>query len=601
MLQEALKLNKLGLRVLPIGDNKRPLVPWREYQNGQTEQQVREIFSKQPKDIALLTGNGIEVIDIDVKYFLEHHRVEDVFDLLIEAIGEEDFRFLVITKTRSNGYHVIYKTDVQDGNQKLASRYTLEEEKKHPKDSHRVLIETRGEGGYILIPPSEGYDFDSKLFNLSTLPQLSTAQRNALISACMTFDEIDESFTQTKAPLPMEVQGAGKSTIDAYNEAHSCAELLEAYGWQRARGGNRGNIHYVRPGKSLRDGHSAGYHPEKNLVRIFSTSTCFPVEGSGSTYNPFQVYAHLEHGGDYKQAARKLYQMGYGDRISKTKESHRQTVSHLVSENKQVSEKVTNEELMKKIYSKRIDIRVKPKQKPKTLYMKTGVGITSSFVGIAGGGDLVNVFGGEKSGKSSLAACLSSCFLAGSKTGQTSLQFRADFEGKNFLHFDTEQNENDHYKMCTQMLVQQKLSITKHPTNLFSFSLLAYSKIERLSFIKYAIDNTPNIGAILLDGIVDICRNYNDLEESSDLVTFLMNMASQRKFVLVNVLHHARSTGQARGHLGTELLNKAACNFRITKEQGSPYSTCAVKNIRGLAPPDSFDFMHDANGTLVVV
>ncbi len=71
MINEALKLHRHGLKVIPTDNNKRPLVKWKKYQSGQTIEDIKEIFSKPCQGMALLTGQGIEVIDVDSKYFLE--------------------------------------------------------------------------------------------------------------------------------------------------------------------------------------------------------------------------------------------------------------------------------------------------------------------------------------------------------------------------------------------------------------------------------------------------------------------------------------------------------------------------------------------------
>jgi len=590
MKNEALKLHKLGLKVIPVGNDKMPKGRWKSFQDEQTTQDVEVIFFGHTESIALLTGHGIEVIDIDVKYFLEHHNITNIWDSIYYAVGAETFEKLLITRTMSGGFHVIYKTTVSEGNQKLASRYTLDSEKKNEHDKIKVLLETRGEGGYILIPPSQGYSFDNPSITFENIPTLTNEQRNGIISACRSFDEIQETYTQTKAAIPIEVLGDGMSTIEAYNKMTTCDEILERNGWQKKYQSGK-NIHFVRPGKTLREGVGCGYSPTLNLVRVFTSSTQFECNKS---YNPFQVYAILEHGGDYSAAAKELYHKGIGDRMQKGKESHKTLASQIVSSNPNVSGKASNDGLMESIFAKRLDISVKPTQKPNTLFMHCED--RNDFIGLGGDGDLINFFGREKTRKSAAAACAASCFLEGGTN--ESLFFKAEFDGRKLVHFDTEQSEYAHHKLCSQMLYQGSCQPNTHPSNFYSYNIMPYTKLDRLNFVRFAIDRLDNIGCVFIDGIVDLCRNYNDLEESSDLVTFLMNIAAQRKFLLIDVLHNARSTGSARGHLGSELLNKANCNINVTKEEGASYSTLKVQSIRGAFEPKGFDFGHDEFGNI---
>ena len=602
MLEEAKRLHNLGLKVCFTKDpskkgGKAPIGYWRDFIDGaQTIKDIEKLYKyaiTQDKNLglAIICSDGLEIIDIDSKYFLERHTVEAVYDAIINVIGIKAFESLVMVETVSGGYHLFYRSGVSTNNTKLASRYTTDEEKAlDSNDRQRVLLETRAHGGIILAAPTKGYKLDNPQKDYSTIPTITDEQRNSIISVCRSFDELKETYSQSKAATPIDVSGMGKSTIDAFNEAHTCSELLEENGWQfqYERANNR---HYVRPGKSLREGIGAGVDDKMGLVRIFTSSTPFQQD---KTYNAFQVYAYLNEDGDYKRAWKTLYDAGYGDRLSKNQDSHKAQASQLMSGNDTISKSASNDKLMQAIYDKRLDITVKPVNKPNTLFMHCFE--RGEYIGLGGDGDLINFFGREKTRKSAAAACATSCFMAGGD--HKSLLFNVDFDGRNILHFDTEQSEFYHHKLAGQMMHQQGLDQNEHPSNFFSFHIMPYTKIDRLNFIRYSIDKTPNIGCMFVDGVVDLCRNYNDLEEASDLVTFFMNMASKRNFLLIDVLHNARSTGSARGHLGTELLNKAQCNINVTKEEGAKHSTLEIQSIRGDSEPKGFDFWHDANGNI---
>ena len=115
-LEEALRLHECGLKIIPTGKDKRPTVKWKQYQDQQTKEDIQKLFKNHTGSMALLTGDKIEVIDIDSKYFLEQHRIEDVFDLILSAVGEKTYNQLLLTQTQSGGYHVIYYTDIPEGN-----------------------------------------------------------------------------------------------------------------------------------------------------------------------------------------------------------------------------------------------------------------------------------------------------------------------------------------------------------------------------------------------------------------------------------------------------------------------------------------------------
>ena len=62
---------------------------------------------------------------------------------------------------------------------------------------------------------------------------------------------------------------------------------------------------------------------------------------------------------------------------------------------------------------------------------------------------------------------------------------------------------------------------------------------------------------VVIDGIADLQRNTNDLEESDALVTELMALSTLAETHILCVLHTNPGSDQARGHLGSSLQRKA--------------------------------------------
>ena len=158
MIKSAIYYTKQGLSVIPIGDNKRAIFPWTEYQSKIMDDATMKAQFSNPrsKNIAIIGGavsGGLEIVDVDLKY--------DVSGTLWERLKSELgdlMELLYVVRTKSGGYHLYYRCEEIEGNQKLAMRHATKEElKETPHAKEIVLIETRGEGGYVLAPPSEGY------------------------------------------------------------------------------------------------------------------------------------------------------------------------------------------------------------------------------------------------------------------------------------------------------------------------------------------------------------------------------------------------------------------------------------------------------------
>jgi len=600
LLNEALHWHSLGYKVIPVScpslpDGKRPLCSWKKYQESQTEEEVRTLFSSpKAKAIALLTGQGIEVIDIDAKYALDKDKfVREVFDAAFMAIDVDKYMALTKSRTVSGGYHLIYKTNVSEGNQKLASRYTTKEEQKTDKDTVRVLLETRGEGGYILIPSSQGYEWDNPNKTLDNLVTLTDDERNSLIAAMKAFEETREAFTRSKPKVEhhhKETLVGHKSTIDDYNEKTSVSDLLQEAGWRFMYHSN-GNDMYRRPGKDS-GCISAGVSLEMNLVRVFTTSTEF--EGD-RTYNPFQVYSILNHSGDYSRASKDLWKQGYGDRISKLEVSYNKKLEALRSESKIDQERATDKFEMQSLAEKfRFFKSRKPKQAEYNLWCQD--------IPIASFGDMVTVVGGAKSRKSALTAAITSSLL--NPMGEEVLNFKGSLKGRKIVYLDTEQSEYDFYKSMNAIYkMANQAYLTDNHSQIEGYCLTEMPLTQRLEFIPYILKSHEDVGVLVIDGIVDICEDYNDQKQVRNLIDHLKTLLSKYNTMLISVLHNARSTGKARGHLGTELINKSKAVVGVAVEEcagddGGTYSTCKFEYLRGSRSPKAFNFGHDDAGNL---
>lgn len=586
-LDIALQYHDAGFKIIPVKDprqpdGKRPLCNWKQYQEQQSKSDIKTLFnSREVGACAILTGGGVECIDIDLKY----SKNDDFLKTLLKSICieiPEIFNKLCLTETINGGYHLIYKTNVNEGNQKLASRYTSADEQKSPHDKTRVLIETRGAGGFIVVPPSPGYKLIDNGF--IDLPLLTDDQRNKIISVCRSFDETNEIF-KTKAATPPEIKGQNLTTIDAFNDAHEIPEFLEAEGWalKYTRGNNE---YFIRPGKTSREGVGACYNNELKLFYCFTSSTIFEPSRA---YNCFQVYAVLYHNGDQKEAARDLYRNGYGERMKA--ENINEFITSGTPEQKA---KIINTGALENVFNNKFDINKAPAKIDYNLFC---LNIEDNKpVNIASFGDIVTIVGAAKSRKSALTAGITAALIQDHETFNPILGFNGVTNGRNIVFLDTEQSAPDFYR--TQKQILKLANLETNAKNLHSFLLTDIDMSDRLAFVEYIFTKIDNIGVLIIDGIVDLIEDYNDQKQSRQLIDHFKKIIAKNNVLFIPVLHNARSTGSARGHLGTELINKSKAVIKIEKNNESGNSTVNFEYLRGSREPKNFDIWHDANGNL---
>jgi hypothetical protein len=103
-----------------------------------------------------------------------------------------------------------------------------------------------------------------------------------------------------------------------------------------------------------------------------------------------------------------------------------------------------------------------------------------------------------------------------------------------------------------------------------------------LQAIEYALYNTPGVGVAIIDGIRDLVHDFNDLEECTEIVNTLMRWTGELKIHIIVVIHTNKGDSNARGHLGTELMNKAETVISVNRDQANDQvSYCKPEYMRG--------------------
>lgn len=135
------------------------------------------------------------------------------------------------------------------------------------------------------------------------------------------------------------------------------------------------------------------------------------------------------------------------------------------------------------------------------------------------------------------------------------------------------------------------LPINREPEHLkFSHLRAIADPNERREIIRYAIYNTPNVGLVVIDGIRDLMLDINNSTEATKLVGDLMQWTSEQNIHIQTVLHLNKGDDNARGHIGTELNNKAETVLQVTKDSILPNRSIVAPAIIRSKPFDKFAF-----------
>jgi hypothetical protein len=305
-----------GYCVVPTHEDggKRPFGAWKSYQT--------ERLSWDDLQVMLETGNhtGIGVLTGSASGNVEMLEIEGPLDLALKRLAKvsaaaRDYAQVGVPEllqrlargcaeqSAGGGVHLFYR--VSDGpalgNTKLANA------------GGKVIAETRGEGGFVVVAPTPGRNGHPEgsayaLLNACTPAGTITVTSEERDLLHLLFSiALDEQPAPQDPYKPASTQGDGTSALDDYRQRHTWREILEPQGWTYSHHDGLRD-HWVRPGKALHEGTSATTIEDGPLY-CFSTSVGWPAEQGLSKG---QVYAYLHHGGDLSKASRQLASDGYG-------------------------------------------------------------------------------------------------------------------------------------------------------------------------------------------------------------------------------------------------------------------------------------------------
>lgn len=315
ILETALQLAAQNISVVPVATDgsKRPGInSWKEFQQRRATPEELLTWFTGAEGVGVICGavsGNLEMLELEGRAVAAKMHL-DIAEIAKNSGLEHLWQKLnsgYVETTPSGGLHWLYRIDGEvPGNTKLARR---------PGENGNidVLAETRGEGGFVIVAPTNGTCHPSGgawtmlIGGPGSIPTITREERDALHHLFSMFDEIPKAEY-----IAEEIKGKSEGPLtpgDDYNRKVSWNQILEPLGWTRVYTTRDGVTAWRRPGKS--EGVSATTnHAGTDKFYCFTTSSVFDAETS---YSKFAAYALIEHQGDFKSAAKALRQLGYGE------------------------------------------------------------------------------------------------------------------------------------------------------------------------------------------------------------------------------------------------------------------------------------------------
>ena len=178
-----------------------------------------------------------------------------------------------------------------------------------------------------------------------------------------------------------------------------------------------------------------------------------------------------------------------------------------------------------------------------------------------------------------------SAIVAAALKNGTVLSYTAELpeNRRKILYVDTEQSSYHCAKVAKRILRMAGLPTGRNHKDLEFLVLRKYTPEERIAIVREAIYRTENVGLVVIDGIRDMVYDINSPSESTKVISLLMTWTGERHIHIHTILHQNKGDENARGHIGTELSNKAETVLQVEKDEKDPdISTVKAAHIRAM-------------------
>lgn len=207
-------------------------------------------------------------------------------------------------------------------------------------------------------------------------------------------------------------------------------------------------------------------------------------------------------------------------------------------------------------------------------------------------GNFSLVIGKAKSKKTFLVGVLAAAAISGNVVINI-VDGKLPSNKRKVLYFDTEQAKYQAIKSIQRIAV---LSGIANPENLLAYGLRKFNPETRLKLIKTAIYDHDDVGLVIIDGGRDLLpTGINDEKLATEVTSDFLRWTEEKELHLIVVLHQNKNDANARGHFGTECVNKAETTLEVQQVGNSDISIVKCVFSRDL-PFRDFGFKINGSG-----
>jgi hypothetical protein len=189
------------------------------------------------------------------------------------------------------------------------------------------------------------------------------------------------------------------------------------------------------------------------------------------------------------------------------------------------------------------------------------------------------VFSGlPKASKSTFVGAAAASALVPTFQSVWGMKLQLPFDRSRIGYFDTEMSNFDFYRQIDKIIaIADKRSLPQN-FDAYSFREDMPGKI-RVMIEQYLINN-PDCSCIVVDGLLDLCLDYNDPKETRLVTNWLKRITKQYDILLLGVLHLGKGQGETLGHLGSNTDRWSQSTMIVEKNRDNNQFVLKPKYLR---------------------
>ncbi len=177
-------------------------------------------------------------------------------------------------------------------------------------------------------------------------------------------------------------------------------------------------------------------------------------------------------------------------------------------------------------------------------------------------GNISCIAGSEKSRKTFLVTAIAAALL-----GDEQLTLSGVLENPKVVIIDTEQDISDTHVITRRVHRLLRWDCSHSNDKLAVYNLRELDVSQRNAAVEKILEvESPSV--CFIDGVVDLCEDFNDLKESRKVIDRLGAIASQTRTHICICIHFNKGTTELRGHIGSLIKQKSELVIGVEAQDG---------------------------------